>query len=78
MAEGRGNWPLEEDWLVRGLQIVSSPQDTVDWAASGPLGELDQGVGRIQELVKWREWLIKQQGVGLRWNQEQVKLKLLK
>jgi len=73
MADSRGDWPLEEDWLVRGLQIVSSQQDTVDWAKSGPQGELDEGVGRLQELAKWREWLSKQQGVGLRWNQEKGK-----
>ena len=38
MGEGRVDWPLEEDWLVRGLQIISSQQDTVDRSASGPAG----------------------------------------
>ena len=53
MGEGRVDWPLEEDWLVRGLQIISSQQDTVDRSASGPAGLVtwdrgEQGLGTHQ------------------------------
>ena len=74
LEEERGGWPLEEDWLVRGIKMVSSQQEALDWLDSGPTGVLARGVDRVKQMLKWREWLLQQQAVGLRWNQDKVNI----
>ena len=74
LEEERGGWPLEEDWLVRGIKMVSSQQEALDWSDSGPSGVLARGVDRVKQMLKWREWLLQQQAVGLRWNQDKVNI----
>ena len=74
LEEERGGWPLEEDWLVRGIKMVCSQQEALDWLDSGPTGVLARGVDRVKQMLKWREWLLQQQAVGLRWNQDKVNI----